>query len=790
MEFSYETIKELARQTGRRVTDLIALAAQNDPFYTGTPGEVTLAEWFADFYHSKYGIGTRVHVRRCHYKILSLSLTLPNGKPYENTEECWNTLLLATKAARYLRLVDVAAFEDKKNAPPVIYGSSYSYDPQIRVYSDLYTSDLQLPDFPSLPSYSLDYYQAAQPYHIELWCFPPETLVQTVIGPKPISSIEVGEMVLTHQGRYRPVTHIFQRPYAGELVRVRARYSAHDVRMTPNHQVLALRGKQSNGGRTAKELVWIPASDLIKASVARHYKGDYLVFPRLVELPTALPMIEPDKGIGGRANGSGAAPVTPETLPIDTDTAWMLGFFLGDGHVGQKSILFALHANEQAIAERLMQIGSRFGIQPTLHRYGNTLRVAYNAVRLLPWFREQFGGESNGNPHTGSHSKRIPPWLITAPQEVMEAFLSGYATADGTQHSPGHQSIVTASPNIAAGVRLMLARLGHFPTTLITNDHHYLVRWGGTFQTGKRRENYLLLPIRAISTEQYEGTVYNLEVAEDNSYVTEFAVHNCEKTTMNDILLPLCERYGMTLQTGAGELSITATKDLAERIAQRGKPARIFYISDYDPAGQSMPVAVARKLEYFIRTEQLEADVRLFPVVLTAEQVQRYQLPRTPIKESERRKESFEARHGTGATELDALEALRPGELQRVLRRYIESYYDTGLERRTREARDVLEADLRQVRNSVLEQYTAQLEASRQELEGIRADFAPRMQAYSNQVQLLWQGISREMEEQIPDLDEYPLPEAQEAQEIGEGLYNSERDYLTQIDAYKQFQGK
>lgn len=433
MEFSYETIKELARQTGRRVTDLIALAAQNDPFYTGTPGEVTLAEWFADFYHSKYGIGTRVHVRRCHYKILSLSLTLPNGKPYENTEECWNTLLLATKAARYLRLVDVAAFEDKKNAPPVIYGSSYSYDPQIRVYSDLYTSDLQLPDFPSLPSYSLDYYQAAQPYHIELWC---------------------------------------------------------------------------------------------------------------------------------------------------------------------------------------------------------------------------------------------------------------------------------------------------------------------------------------------------------------------EKATMNDILLPLCERYGMTLQTGAGELSITATKDLAERIAQRGKPARIFYISDYDPAGQSMPVAVARKLEYFIRTEQLEADVRLFPVVLTAEQVQRYQLPRTPIKESERRKESFEARHGTGATELDALEALRPGELQRVLRRSIESYYDTGLERRTREARDVLEADLRQVRNSVLVQYTAQLEASRQELEGIRADFAPRMQAYSNRIQLLWQDMSREMEKQTPDLDQYPLPEAREAQEIGEGLYNSERDYLTQIDAYKQFQGK
>jgi hypothetical protein len=34
---TYEQIKQLAKQTGQRVTDLIPLAPQNDPFYTGTP---------------------------------------------------------------------------------------------------------------------------------------------------------------------------------------------------------------------------------------------------------------------------------------------------------------------------------------------------------------------------------------------------------------------------------------------------------------------------------------------------------------------------------------------------------------------------------------------------------------------------------------------------------------------------------------------------------------------------------------------------------------------------------
>ncbi len=43
---------------------------------------------------------------------------------------------------------------------------------------------------------------------------------------------------------------------------------------------------------------------------------------------------------------------------------------------------------------------------------------------------------------------------------------------------------------------------------------------------------------------------------------------------------------------------------------------------------------------------------------LTLDQVQYYQLPRTPIKETERRRGGFEGRYGEDAVELDALEAL------------------------------------------------------------------------------------------------------------------------------------
>jgi hypothetical protein len=98
----------------------------------------------------------------------------------------------------------------------------------------------------------------------------------------------------------------------------------------------------------------------------------------------------------------------------------------------------------------------------------------------------------------------------------------------------------------------------------------------------------------------------------------------CEKTSMNDILEPLAERYGITLITGAGELSITHCYDCVERAKADRRPVRILYISDFDPGGRSMPVAVARKIEFFLYQSNLNLDVQVRPVVLTEQQCKQH----------------------------------------------------------------------------------------------------------------------------------------------------------------------
>jgi len=151
-----------------------------------------------------------------------------------------------------------------------------------------------------------------------------------------------------------------------------------------------------------------------------------------------------------------------------------------------------------------------------------------------------------------------------------------------------------------------------------------------------------------------------------------------EKSTQNDWLVPLCRRRKVNLVVGIGESSEILSRHLAERAQETGRPARIIYMSDFDPAGRSMPVSVARKLEFYIGKFDFDVDVTLNPLVLIEEQCQHYRLPRTPIKETENRRDKFEEKFGAGATELDALEALHPGEMAKLLEQEIDRYLEAA----------------------------------------------------------------------------------------------------------------
>jgi len=171
----------------------------------------------------------------------------------------------------------------------------------------------------------------------------------------------------------------------------------------------------------------------------------------------------------------------------------------------------------------------------------------------------------------------------------------------------------------------------------------------------------------------------------------------CEKSTVDDVLQPLGRQYGVNVQTGKGEISETRCRELLERARQHGRKVRVLYLSDFDPGGQSMPVAAARKIEFWARggtLDDAEDCIQVIPILLSHEQCIQYRLPRTPLKDTECRAKKFEERYGEGATELDALEALHPGELRCILIEHIERYYDADLQDKVDDACSEVEDDL------------------------------------------------------------------------------------------------
>src|SRR5215217_1885530 len=187
----------------------------------------------------------------------------------------------------------------------------------------------------------------------------------------------------------------------------------------------------------------------------------------------------------------------------------------------------------------------------------------------------------------------------------------------------------------------------------------------------------LEIPEPSLNLPELSPTGYAYHNAMQRYHVEVWA----EKTTMDDILVPLCSQTATNYVSGAGYLSITAmVKLLRQRVHELEKPCRILYVSDFDAAGKNMPRQMARQMQYWIDTYAADCDIRVEPIVMTAEQAREY--PEAP---------------DTGAVELDAMEAINPGELERIVRGSIAPFRDPELRTRVQEvageAQDALDEE-------------------------------------------------------------------------------------------------
>jgi hypothetical protein len=271
-----------------------------------------------------------------------------------------------------------------------------------------------------------------------------------------------------------------------------------------------------------------------------------------------------------------------------------------------------------------------------------------------------------------------------------------------------------------------------------------------------------------------------------------------EKSTMNDVLEPICQELGVNLVVGKGIESWTrAVNFLVHRAAKYGGRAHILYISDFDFAGVVMPFAVARHIQFYHEKYSIDVDVSIDVLALTLDQIRDLGLPRAPGKSTDKRQKNFEARYGVGVTELDALEAFYPGMLADMVRQTVAKYRDPTLNDRLRTVRQEVRSDVEPAWTDATEDLRADLSQLTSDVQPIidryREEFqevANRMNIelapYEQQLQELRDRVRDASEEVISELDlpERPQPELSDVDD-SKLLFDSRRHWWDQLMIFK-----
>lgn len=459
-------------------------------------------------------------------------------------------------------------------------------------------------------------------------CVPPETLVFGNPDVKPISEFEVGERVLTHTGEFKPIVKRFTRPFWGNLISVKS-FHGEEIKATPNHRVLAVRvkecpyvfrehcdafdycsrrdrvsphtGRLRYGSPKCKNFIegykpeWVPLGEL--------KEGDYIIFSFPTEIKDKKSIILSDyitekkyikKGTylySSRFNQSGAkqrnptAKPVPNEIEITPEFMKLIGYYLAEGHTNEGQVRFSFNKFEKEYIEETKGLILKiFGLEPHIFTRDNVADVYVNSTLLANFFRGLFGRTAP--------KKTIPQWMLLLPVNKQKPLVEGLVNGDGCWDEK-RTRFVTTSKQLAYSLRLILLRVGevHSIRNVEPKDGGYIngrliqarnVKWEFEWRNTRSKfafikNGYLWMRVRKKAEVPYNGLVYNLEVAEDNSYnVVGASLHNCDgtadQTEINAAITALGATGGAVILLD-GTFAITASVTLASNVALVGQGA-------------------------------------------------------------------------------------------------------------------------------------------------------------------------------------------------------------------------
>ena len=405
-------------------------------------------------------------------------------------------------------------------------------------------------------------------------CILPGELMNLQDGQKKVEDVVVGDMALTHRGRYRKVIGLGHKPYEGKAYSVEPYYLS-KARVTADHPFWAKKKLTDEPDwikvqhLSKKDWVFIPVDrevvDVEKINIFDHLDINEWVVEEGHIIGKKEKSLYKDRSL--RNQISTEFEVTDEFL-------WLLGLYMAEGYSNDKAISWYISNQELYIRDRIIDNCKQvFGldVRYSENKNDNTLNVCLTAQPLAKVFHNWCG--------KNAHDKHLPEWVMYLPVEKQRAVLEGILDGDGC-YQDDKIYFLSVSPQFTEQVRRLMLRCGYFPSIsrrskkdfkiqekidgtntaliLLGNDQYkflsdinaianngyvYDKRLTGSYKPIDRKQRFIIhseddgvwVQVRKIEEFNYSGEIYYFTVEEDHSFViAEQGVKNTWWFNMED----------------------------------------------------------------------------------------------------------------------------------------------------------------------------------------------------------------------------------------------------------------
>lgn len=408
----------------------------------------------------------------------------------------------------------------KSEIPRSIKQLRQLYEAHIRSknYGDITRIDAeQLPDF--------DLFVYSPP------CFVAGTKVLTIDGYKNIEDITSDDYVMTHKNRYQKVVlpminktdHIYEvKTFASEPLLV-----------TEEHPFyVRKKSRQWNNERRSYDRMfaepeWVAVKDLTKD----YYVGSPINTNEIIPQWDGVTI----NGAWGHKKDTNYL----GELMDNSDFWWIVGRYIGDGWCRLDRGITHICCGKHELHE-ITSVLDKLPLSYNVTEERTTYRVAIS-VQEMCLFLTQFGH--------GAENKHLTNTVLDLPCNLLQSFIEGYLSADGTKDKKGYIHYSTVSKALAYDMAQCIMKVYKSPVSVGVYSNNDEIEGRkvnakpihiAKFKMEARKQDnafyedgYIWSPIYSIKKEEYDGLVYNFEVEEDNSYtVQNVIVHNCKNISI------------------------------------------------------------------------------------------------------------------------------------------------------------------------------------------------------------------------------------------------------------------